>query len=59
MICKMSTKILRITIQITKRKVLIFFDDMIADMTNKKKLNLIVRELFVRGRKHKFLLSLL
>ena len=27
------------------------FDDMIADMINNKKLNLIVTELFIRGRK--------
>ena len=30
---------------------LIVFDDMIADMINNKKLNLIVTELFIRGRK--------
>ena len=34
-----------------KSKVLIVFDDMIADMINNKKLNLIVTELFIRGRK--------
>ena len=34
-----------------KRKVLIVFDDMIADMINNKKLNPIVTELFVRSRK--------
>ena len=33
------------------RKVLIVFDDMIADMINNKKLNPIVTELFTRGRK--------
>ena len=33
-----------------KRKVLIIFDDMIADMINNKKLNPIVTELFIRGR---------
>ena len=32
-----------------KRKVLIVFDDMIADMINNKKLNPIVTELFVRS----------
>ena len=32
-------------------KVLIVFDDMIADMINSKKLNPIVTELFIRGRK--------
>ena len=34
-----------------ERKILIAFDDMIADMINNKKLNLIVTELFLRGRK--------
>ena len=34
-----------------KRKVLIFFDDMIADMINNKALNQIVTELFIRGTK--------
>ena len=34
-----------------KRKVLIVFDDMIADMINSKKLNPVVTELFIRGRK--------
>ena len=34
-----------------KRKVLIVFDDMIADMINNKKINPIVTELFIRGRK--------
>ena len=34
-----------------KRKVLIVFDDIIADMINNKKLNPIVTELFIRGRK--------
>ena len=36
---------------IKKRKVLIVFDDMIADMINNKKLNPVVIELFIRGRK--------
>ena len=36
---------------IKKRKVLIVFDDVIADMINNKKLNPIVTELFIRGRK--------
>ena len=35
----------------TNRKVLIVFDDMLADMINKKILNPIVTELFIRGRK--------
>ena len=34
-----------------KRKVLIVFDDMIADMSASKKLNPIVTELFIRSRK--------
>ena len=34
-----------------KRKILIVFDDMIADMINNKKLNSIVTKLFIRGRK--------
>ena len=33
-----------------ERKILIVFDDMIADMINNKKLNSIVTELFIRGR---------
>ena len=34
-----------------KHKKLVVFDDMIADMLNNKKLNPIVTELFIRGRK--------
>ena len=34
-----------------KRKILIVFDDMIVDMINNKKLNPVVTELFIRGRK--------
>ena len=34
-----------------KRKLLIAFDDMIADMLSNKKVNPIVTELFIRGRK--------
>ena len=33
------------------RKILIVFDDIIADMINDKKLNSLVTELFIRGRK--------
>ena len=40
-----------ITIREKKRKVLIVFDDMITDMINNNKLNPIVTELFIRGRK--------
>ena len=42
-----------------KRKVLIVFDDMIADMINNKKLNPIVTELLVRVENWIFLLPLL
>ena len=43
-----------------KRKILIVFDDVIADMINNKKLNPVVTELFIRDRKFNilFLLSL-
>ena len=34
-----------------KQKMLIVFDDMVADMLSNKKLNHIVTELFLRGRK--------
>ena len=34
-----------------ENKILIVFDDIIADMINKKKLTSIVTELFIRGRK--------
>ena len=34
-----------------KRKILIFFQDLIADMLSNKKLRLIVTELFIRDRK--------
>ena len=34
-----------------KRKVVIVFDDMIADMKSNKKLSSLVNELFLRGRK--------
>ena len=33
-----------------ERKILIVFDDMIANMINNKNLNSIVMELFIRGR---------
>ena len=47
----MFIKILKNTIQVKKHKILIVFHDMIADMINDKKLNLVVTELFIRGRK--------
>ena len=34
-----------------EHKILMFFDDMIADMINNKKFNSIVIELFIRSRK--------
>ena len=42
-------KIWKITIQARKKKVLIVFDDMIADMEPNKKLSAIVTELILRG----------
>ena len=36
---------------VKKRNILIVFDDMIADMISNNKLNPIVTELFIRGRK--------
>ena len=47
----MFTKILITTILIKKNKILIVFYDMIADMIHNKKLDSIVTELFIRGRK--------
>ena len=44
---------------IKKRKILIVFDDMIADMINNNKLNPVVTELLIKGRKLNILLSLL
>ena len=37
---------------IKTRKILIVFDDMIADKINNNKFNPVVTELFIRGRKH-------
>ena len=42
-----------------EKKILIVFDDMIADMINNKNLNSIVTELFIRGRKLNFSLILI
>ena len=36
---------------VKERKIMIVFNDMIADMINNKKLNSIVTKLFIRGRK--------
>ena len=46
-------KICKKVIQIKKRKILIIFDGMSADMLNNKKLNPIVTDIFIRGRKIK------
>ena len=51
MICMLLIEILMNTMWTKKRKMLIVFDDMVADMINNKKLNSIVTELFIRGRK--------
>ena len=51
MIQMIFLKILKNTTQLGKTTRLILFDDMIADMLSNKKLNPIVIELFVRGRK--------
>ena len=37
-----------------ENKILIVFDDMIADMINNKKINSVISELFIRGRKLNF-----
>ena len=50
MIWTIFIKRLKNTIQIRK-KILIVFDDMIADMLSNKKFNPIITELFIRGRK--------
>ena len=44
-------KVLQNTIHIKKGKILIAFDDMIADMLSNKKVNPIITELFIRGTK--------
>ena len=50
MICKMFIKILKIIIQKINAK-LIVFDGMIAGMISNKKLNPVVTEMFIRGKK--------
>ena len=42
-----------------ERKILLVFDDIITDMINNKKLNSVVMEIFIKGRKLNFLLFLL
>ena len=44
-------KILKDEIQVKNEKILIAFDDMIVDMFSNKKLNPMVTELFIRGKK--------
>ena len=51
MICKTFIKILKNTIQKKKCKVLLVFDNMIADVIINKKLNPVETELFTRDRK--------
>ena len=52
MISKIIIKLLKNTIlEKNERKVLIVFDGMIDDMINNKILNLVITELFIRGRK--------
>ena len=46
----MLTEILLNTIKIKDTKILIVFNDMIANMINNKKLNSIITELFIRDR---------
>ena len=53
MIWMIFIKILKNTIHPNKPKIFIVFDDMIADMLSNKKLNPIVTELFLRGKKLK------
>ena len=51
MIWMIFKKTLKNIIQIKNKKILIVFDDMTADMLSNKKLNVIVTELFITGRK--------
>ena len=51
MICKTFIKIFKNTIQKKKCKVLLVFDNMIADVIINKKLNPVETELFTRDRK--------
>ena len=50
MIWMIFINILKNIIQIKKRKALILFDDMIANMLSNRNINPIVTELFIRGR---------
>ena len=51
MIWMIFIKILKNAILLKNKKILIIFDDMIADMLSNKKRTPIVAELFIRGRK--------
>ena len=51
MVCMMFKKNIENYNPNKKRKLLIVFDDMIADMINNKKLNSVVTKLFIRSRK--------
>ena len=51
MIWMIFIKVLKNTILLKNKKILIVFDDMIADMLSNKKRSPIVAELFIRGRK--------
>ena len=51
MICKMFKKKFEEYNLGKKRKVLVVFDDMIAEMINIKKINPVVTELFIRDTK--------
>ena len=44
-------KILKNTIQLKSRKILIVFDNIIADTLSNKNLNPVLTELFIRGKK--------
>ena len=47
----MFMRIFIIIIRVEKRKILIVFDDMIADIMKNKKFQSIIKELFIRCRK--------
>ena len=53
MIWMIFIKILKKIIRIKKYKIVMVFDDMVADMLSDKRLNPIVTELFFKGRKLK------
>ena len=59
MIWMIFIKTLKIRTQIKNVKIFIVFNHMTADIPSNKKINAAVTELFVNGRKLKFLLFLL